>query len=74
MENTKIKYFIEADKELRREVARIVKKSGLPCSLPSVCRALNYTDMSVNAYKIRRIALERGAVKMEVKVCDEQKA
>ena len=74
MENTNIKYFIEADNELRREVAKIAKKSGLPCSLPYVCRALNYTDMSVNAYKIRRIALEHGAVKMEVKVCDEQQA
>jgi hypothetical protein len=74
MEDTQIKYFIEADGELRRKIAAIAKKSGMPCSLPSISRALNYSDMSVNAYKIRRIALEHGAVKMEVKVSDIQKA
>ena len=74
MEDTQIKYYIEADETVRRRVAEIAKRTHLPNSLPYICRALNYTDMSVNAHKIRVIALQNGAVKMEVKKSDNQKA
>lgn len=71
MESTQIKYFIEADGELRREIARIAG-----CSLPSVSKALRYSlEMNAKtAHRIRVIALEHGAVKMETKPCENQKA
>ena len=71
MENTQIKYYIEADGELRREIARL---AGV--SLPAVSKALNYSaEMNAKtAHRIRVIALEHGAVKMEVKVANTQKA
>ena len=69
MESTKVKYYIEADGELRQLVARIAK-----CQLPMVCKALAYQSKSRKAHQIRVIALEHGAVKMEVKPAESQKA
>ena len=62
MESTKVKYYIEADGELRQLVARIAQ-----CQLPMVCKALAYQSKSRKAHQIRVIALEHGAVKMETK-------
>ena len=71
MGDTQIKYYIEADGELRREIARIAG-----CSLPAVSKALNYQGPMnpKTAHRIRVIALEHGAVKMEVKQAEVQKA
>lgn len=69
MEQHKIKYYIDADAELRRWLA---EKFG--SSLPSVSRALSYTDNSDKARRLRKIAMEHGAVKMEVRVAEYQLA
>ena len=69
MEDTKVKFYIEADGNLRVELARAFGKS-----LPTVCRALDYSCNNDVAKKIRVLALKKGAVKMEVKQADIQKA
>lgn len=69
MEETKIKYYIQADHQLRRYIAE-----NFHSSLPAVARALNYTDNSKKARLIRTVALEHGAVKMEVREAESQKA